>query len=87
MTEEAIKHEIADSLTYHIKDIKGRSMAEACKDLREKYMKHRATIEDTRVLIEQQGSERDIVLSTIKISKNTTMVHSPSLPLPLPGIS
>lgn len=69
MNDEVVSNEIADSLSYHLKDIKSESKDSYCSTLRQKFVKHQATIEDTIVILNQQSGEKEMVLRACKQSK------------------
>ena len=71
-----IDGKIKENLKYFVQDIEKSGLDSSCSDLRSKLSKHHATIEDLVVLLNQQSTERDIVLSAIKTSKNSAAVSN-----------
>lgn len=71
-----IDGKIKENLKYFVQDIEKSGIENSCSDIRSKLLKHHATIEDLVVLLNQQSTERDIVLSAIKTSKNSASVSN-----------
>jgi len=69
LNEETVKNEIADTLSYHLKDISAESASSYCSTMRDKFKGHHSTVEDTIIVLNQQSGERDVVLQACKVSK------------------
>lgn len=81
INDEFVANEISESIGYHNKDVQSESKDAYCSSLRQKFIKHQSSVEDTIVLLTQQTGEREIVLQACKSSKFACAVSGTFFPL------